>query len=58
MTNEEKIQLVELIYKLDTMGVNNTMVRQHFDKDGELGLHKPKNWRKFIQSHRDLIKIE
>ena len=58
MTNEEKIKLVELIYKLDIMGVNNTMVRQHFDNDGELGLHKPKNWNKFIQSHRDLIKIE
>tara|TARA_R100000231_G_C5280084_1_gene151323 strand:+ start:111 stop:287 length:177 start_codon:yes stop_codon:yes gene_type:complete len=58
MTNEEKIQLVELIYKLDTMGVNNTMVRQHFDNDGRLGLHKPKNWSKFIQNYRDLIKIE
>ena len=49
---------MELIYKLDIMGVNNMMVRNHFDRDGKKGLHKPKNWSKFMKEHADILSKE
>ena len=55
MSTEDKIKLKELLYKLDSVGVNNLMVCQQFDREGKLELHKPKNWMKFIQGHIDLI---
>tara|TARA_B110000908_G_scaffold81140_1_gene97302 strand:- start:4111 stop:4347 length:237 start_codon:yes stop_codon:yes gene_type:complete len=58
MTNEQKYQMMELIFMVDAMGINNTMVRKHFDKDGKLELHKPKNWSKFIETYRNLIEIK
>ena len=50
--------MMELIFMVDAMGINNTMVRKHFDKDGKLELHKPKNWSKFIETYRNLIEIK
>jgi hypothetical protein len=54
MTNEDQQKLKALIYKLDSIGVNNLMVCQQFDRDGKLGLHKPKNWQKFIDEYIEI----
>tara|TARA_R100001463_G_scaffold103671_1_gene158138 strand:- start:3116 stop:3268 length:153 start_codon:yes stop_codon:yes gene_type:complete len=42
MKKENKIELMKFIYKIDALGVNNSMLRKEFDK-----LDK-KQWREFI----------
>ena len=58
MDKKQLFELMELIYKLDIMGVNNMMVRNHFDRDGKKGLHKQKNWSKFMKEHTDILNKE
>ena len=58
LTNKEILKLKELIYRLDVMGVNNIMVRNHFDRIGNLQLHKPKNWSKYIKEFNDILNVE
>jgi hypothetical protein len=55
MKTEDKIQLMKLIYSIQNMGVNNTMIKSYFDPTGELRLHNPKNWLRFIAEHINLI---
>ena len=55
MESQELFKLMQLIYKLDSLGVNNILVRSYFDRDGKMELHKAKNWSKFIKEHTDIL---
>ena len=50
MTEQEKLELKKLLYKIMTMGDNNSMVRKQFD------IISKKDWQKFILEHIELIK--
>lgn len=58
LTSKEIQKLKELIYKLDAMGANNIMIRNHFDRVGNLQLHKPKNWSRYIKEFTDILNID
>ena len=72
LTSKEIQTLKELIYKLDAMGANNIilnvfvcqhkkqheMIRNYFDRVGNLQLHKPKNWSKYIKEFTDILNID
>ena len=49
MKKENKIELMEFIYKIDVMGVNNSMLRKEFDK------HDKKQWREFIEKQIKIL---
>ncbi len=50
MKKENKLKLMEFIYKIDIIGVHNAMLRLEFEKANK------KEWRKFIQSLIDSLK--
>jgi hypothetical protein len=49
MTKEESTQLMKLIYKLDSLGDNNSVVRRYYD------INTKKEWRNFINNHIKLL---
>ena len=49
MTKEEKTQLMKLIYKLDVLGDNNSIVRRYYD------INTKKEWRSFINNYIKLL---
>ena len=49
MTKEESTQLMKLIYKLDVLGDNNSVVRKYYD------INTKKEWRNFINNHIKLL---
>ena len=49
MTKTEKVELQKLLYKIMSMGDNNSMVRRQFD------IISRKDWQKFILDFIDLI---
>ena len=51
MKKENKIELMEFIYKIDVIGVNNSMLRKEFDK------HNKKQWREFIEKQIKILEL-
>lgn len=49
------LELMKFLYKIQTMGNGNSMVRRYFDETGELKLWKQKNWQKFIDGYVDIL---
>ena len=50
MTQQEKLELKKLLYKILSMGDSNSMVRRQFD------IISRKDWQKFILEYIDSIK--
>tara|TARA_R100000152_G_C6566657_1_gene35492 strand:- start:344 stop:496 length:153 start_codon:yes stop_codon:yes gene_type:complete len=50
MTEQEKLELKKLLYKIMTLGDSNSMVRKQFE------ITKKKDWQKFILEYIDKIK--
>jgi hypothetical protein len=50
MTQQEKLELRKLLYKIMTMGDWNSMIRKEFD------IIKRKDWEKFMLEYMDKIK--
>lgn len=61
MNNNNKKPVLELmgfLYKIQTMGNGNSMVRRYLDEQyhsGELQLWKKKNWQKYIDGYVNLL---
>lgn len=55
-TKEDMIKLMKFIYKIDSLGAMNIMIRNAMDtEDRELNLYKPKEWRNYIREHIDIV---
>ena len=51
MKQQNKIELMKFIYKIDVIGVNNSMLRKEFDKNDK------KQWREFIDKQIKILEL-
>lgn len=49
------LELMKFLYKIQTMGNGNSMVRRYLDESGELKLWKQKNWQNYIDRYVNIL---